>query len=206
MHKTRSTEVTAADIANVLTVDNEDQLTHIVAYVVNSDKHSKLCTNTSCPFIVFSDDYVEGRGDFKLEKLNIALQKVEFYGTQQEPTKYYPFSHDDTTGVIVSYVINAVMQCIRKDPKFKFEPSDEDSITAILKRTHAYYDLISSKHQRVLRRKISEILKQISHVNPDFTKQISKIQMAGHNIAAISKFNIICKRIISDYVVQQRPD
>ena len=128
----RYKEVTAANIASVVTVDNEDHLTHIVAYVVDSDKYSQLYGNTSFPFIVFGDDCVEGRGNFKLEKLNIALQKVEFHGTRLEPTKYYPFSHDDATGVIVSYAINAVMQCIKKDPKFKFDPSDEDSITVII--------------------------------------------------------------------------
>ena len=42
-------EMTAANIANVVTVDNEDRLTHVVSYVTHADKYDQLSRNTSFP-------------------------------------------------------------------------------------------------------------------------------------------------------------
>ena len=71
---------------------------------------------------MFGDNYVKGQEDFKSDKLNNALQKTQIPITGAEPTKYYPFSHDEVINVIVPYVLNGVMLCVRKDSEFKLDP------------------------------------------------------------------------------------
>lgn len=54
-------EVKAADIAMVVSI-NKGRLTHTVSYVAHDDRYESLRRGTSLPFIVFGEDYVEGRG------------------------------------------------------------------------------------------------------------------------------------------------
>lgn len=200
-------ELKAANIAKVVTVDDEERLTHVISYVVYDNKYETLRKGTSQPFIVFGEGYVEGRGDFNSEDLERALQKTAIHDTSIEPTKYYPFSHDETINVIVPYALKGTMTCImKKDPDFRFDFDDDVAIAAILRRTHAYYDRISAKHRRELAKKTKEVLKQIYKSNSDFSAQLDKLRSERPSPATIQKFNSICRKIIRDYAAQERLD
>ena len=199
-------EVKAANVANVATVADEDRLMHIVSYVAHDDRYEALRKGTSLPFIVFGDDYVEGRGDFKPEDLKRALQRTAILDTWAEPTKYYPFSHDETINVIVPYALHGLMLCILDDADFRFDPGNYDAIDAILRRTHAYHDRISSRHRKEIRGKIRETLMQVIQSNQDFATQLDKIRSEGSSPAAIHKLNSTCRRIIKNYAEQERLD
>ena len=197
-------DVKAANIAKVVTVDDEERLTHVVTYVTYDDRYEALRRGTSKPFIVFGKDYVEGRGDFKSEDLGRALQRTTIPDGCTEPTKYYPFSHDEAINVIAPYALKGMLLCImNEDPDFKFDFGDV-AITAILKRTHAYYDRISAKHKRELKKKTKEVLRQIYQTNSDFAAQLHKLQSERPSPAAIRKLNTTCRKIIKDYSEQQR--
>lgn len=198
-------EVKAANIAKVVSI-NKERLTHTVSYVADNDKYESLRRGTSLPFIVFGDDYVEGRGDFKREELDRALQKTGIRDKWAEPTNYYAFSHDEAAGVIVMHAINGLITCAKNgDPGFKFDLGDEGTIVAILKRTHVYYSRISTKHRRELKGRVRKVLDQIARTNPDFARQFAKMgQKPGY--AAVRKFHSICERIVEDYAAQDRLD
>lgn len=200
-------ELKAANITRVVSVNNEELLTHVVAYVVYDDKYEALYKFTSQPFIVFGDGYVEGRGDFRSAMLERALQRTPIPDTSIEPTKYYPFSHDETIYVIAPYALKGMMLCImKKDPNFRFNFDEDAAITAILKSTHAYYNRISPKHKKELKKKTKKILKQIYHSNEDFAAQLDKLRSDKPSPVTIQKFNSICKKIIKDFAVQERLD
>ena len=199
-------EARAANIAKVVSIDKE-RLTHTVSYVAHNDRYESLRRGTSLPFIVFGDDYVEGRGDLKREELDRALQKTGMHNKWVEPTLYYPFSHDEATSVIVLHAINGLISCIKnRDAEFKFDLGDEGTVVAILKRTHVYYNRISSKHRRELKGRVGKVLNQIARTNPDFASQFAKMESKEPSSAAVRKFHSICERIVGDYAVQKRLD
>lgn len=199
-------EVKATNIAKVVTVNDEERLIHVVTYVVYDNNYKALYKLTSQPFIVFGDDYVEGRGDFGSGRLKRALQKTAIPHTSIEPTKYYPFSHDEPINVIAPYALKGMMLCIMKNPDFRFDFNDDQAIGEVLRSTHAYHDRISTKHKRELKKKIREILKQIYKSNQDFADHLDKLQSDKPSSITIQKFNTICKKIIKDYSEQERID
>lgn len=200
----RYDELSPIDLKYYVTVHDHNKLTLTISYVDTNSNHSNLQSFTKHSFITFSDDAINGTGEFGYKELNDKLQSTTSLLGMREPTGYYPFSPEDEDYVIAPHVLRGLISyLVTKGRKSKPQIKNPQTSLEILKLIHPY-DLVSSRHKDQLIKKIEMMVDIFLKSSVDFSDQVAKLEKGEYNTGTLKSLVKICQELIDDYEKQKK--
>ena len=175
--------------------------THTICYVDMDDNHQSLKQHTNLPFITFGSERVVGERDFGKEETTRELHRGASLKGMLEPTEYYPFSPSDGDGVVMQYILAALLSyLIQRGEEVPSKTVDTHMAKYIIEKSHPYHELIAKNHRRELEGRVKRIIKQCKtnkKFKTHFDSMISdRITNKNINTKALQGMNDVCTELI----------
>lgn len=194
----------AKSLLRWLTVSDGARFTHTICYVVNESNHGQLSKQTRRPFIVFGDDFVEGRGNFEHPALNNALAGRIQLGGMREPVSLYPFSLDDNAVLAQKFILAGVLSCMAKDPKKRRDFVRGQDMEQVMKTIHPFFKYMETRYRNSLVRKARKWFEELLMIDDDLRDLHNRLAEGGASTQTLQKFNDRCKKLLDNRRVQAR--
>ncbi len=170
---------------------------HTAIYAINSHGIERIKSHTKLPIIVFYDVYLLGIGTFGVKETDAAISSPISFDGMIEPTDQYPYGAEDSDAVIYQYVLQGLVQLIRKKD-IKVEMDDDETIEKILKINHRYHKVLSTEITNQLKKKIKNVIRSNFSTDPKIKNQLEKIHDGQSTTAWINLLNLCKKNVLRE--------
>lgn len=171
-----------SELRNYVYIYDLGQFTHDVCIVDFEQHHGELSKLIQgFPFLTITATHLRKSGTFTKGKLNDAFTRdVAIPAGMVEPSSYYPFSENDSQGVVVKEVLRAFVAILQDKRKGSLNVFARETYADadVMKMIHPMHAIMGRDHQDAVVGRVLDIIAYLQREYPDFARQVFDIQNA----------------------------
>lgn len=157
-------------------VYDKSQHTLDVCLLIHKAHEQTWVSSVALPILSLSDQALALRNKFSKQELNQKFSEAISTEDFVPPISYYPFSHDDDRKVIIPHALRAIRLSIDKRQQIDVTDPESYVSNAAMKQIHKVWDILSRKHQDLLKNRVKNIINELIKSHPRLKNFLENIQ------------------------------